>query len=63
MCATNGGEDYELLFTIKQVDYEKLKLNSDIHIIGYCTDQYGSVKMISKNNNEYPLEAQGWKAV
>ncbi|MBI3235411.1 MAG: thiamine-phosphate kinase [Bacteroidetes bacterium] len=63
MCATNGGEDYELLFTIKQTDYDKIKDYHDIHIIGYCNEQVGSVKMISKNNNEYPLVAQGWKAV
>jgi thiamine-monophosphate kinase len=62
VCALNGGEDYELLFTIKQADYEKLKNDVDISIIGHITDKNSGVKMISKSNVVHELKAQGWNA-
>lgn len=62
MCMMNGGEDYELLFTLHQDDYEKVKNSPDITVIGYCTEDKGSVKLISRQHNEYPLPAMGWKA-
>jgi len=59
-CALNGGEDYELLFTISQGDFEKLKNHRDIHFIGYVREmEHGNV-MQSKGGNTVPLQAQGW---
>lgn len=58
--ALNGGEDYELLFTISQDDFEKIKNHADIHFIGYVqTLEEGNV-MITKSENIVPIEAQGW---
>lgn len=62
MTALSGGEDYELLFTIKQADFEKLKNQPDITIIGFVTDASEGIKMISKSGNTHNLKAQGWKA-
>lgn len=59
-CALNGGEDYELLFTITQADYEKIKQHPDIHVIGYVHDIKGQNIMISKQGTVVPLTAQGW---
>ncbi len=62
VCALNGGEDYELLFTIKQADYEKLKNDVDISVIGHITDKNAGCQMISKSNIVHELKAQGWTA-
>lgn len=62
VCALNGGEDYELLFTIKQADYDKIKHDVDISIIGHITDKNAGVKMVSKSNIVHELTAQGWNA-
>jgi thiamine-monophosphate kinase len=62
ICALNGGEDYELLFTIKQADYDKLKNDIDVSIIGYITDKNSGCNMISKSNVSHELKAQGWNA-
>lgn len=62
ICALNGGEDYELLFTIKQADYDKIKNDVDISIIGHITDKNSGVKMISKSDVVHELKAQGWNA-
>jgi len=62
VCALNGGEDYELLFTIKQDDYTKLKHDVDITVIGHMTDKASGAKMISKSNVVHELKAQGWSA-
>lgn len=59
-CALNGGEDYELLFTIHQRDYEKIKNHPDIHFIGYVHDNPKQNIMITKQENVVPLRAQGW---
>lgn len=59
-CALNGGEDYELLFTIAQVDYEKIKKHADIHMIGYTNDKPAEKIMVSKQGTVIPLKAQGW---
>lgn len=61
ICTLNGGEDYELLFTISQADYEKLKNHMDIHFIGYMTDPGEGKYLITKNGNPITLQAQGWK--
>ncbi len=62
VCALNGGEDYELLFTIKQSDYEKLKNDIDVSIIGHITEKSAGCKMVSKSNVVHELKAQGWNA-
>lgn len=60
-CALNGGEDYELLFTISQKDFEKIKNHPDIHFIGYVHSKEKGMNLVSKNENIVPLKAQGWK--
>jgi thiamine-monophosphate kinase len=62
VCALSGGEDYELLFTIKQADYPKLKNDVDISIIGHITEKNLGCKMISKSNMVHDIKAQGWNA-
>lgn len=62
MFALNGGEDYELLFTIKQADYDKIKGSLDITVIGYCAEAHEGKQMISKSGNVHDLLAQGWNA-
>jgi thiamine-monophosphate kinase len=61
-CALSGGEDYELLFTIAQVDYDKLEMHGDISIVGYITDAEEGKNIITKSGKKYPLTAQGWNA-
>ena len=63
MCALNGGEDYELLFTVNQVDYEKIANNSSIYIVGYMTKEADGIKLKTKGGNIHPLEAQGWNPI
>ena len=58
--ALNGGEDYELLFTIRQTDFEKIKNHPDIHFIGHVHDRKDQNVMISKEGTVVPLRAQGW---
>lgn len=60
-CALNGGEDYELLFTIGQADYEKLKNHADIFFIGYIHEADKGVHLVTKSDNRVPIRAQGWK--
>lgn len=60
-CALNGGEDYELLFTIKQTDFEKVEKHEDIHVIGYMHAASKGRVMVTRNNNVIALQAQGWK--
>jgi thiamine-monophosphate kinase len=62
VCALNGGEDYELIFTIRQEDHDKIVLNEEISVIGYMTTLEEGCKLISRGGNEYPLTAQGWNA-
>lgn len=60
MCALSGGEDYELLFTIDQADFPKVKANPDITVIGHLTHSKEGVNLISKAGTSIPLTAQGW---
>jgi thiamine-monophosphate kinase len=59
-CVMNGGEDYELLFTISQDDHEKLKNHPDIHFIGYVAEKEKGINLVTKNQNVVPIKAQGW---
>ena len=59
-CALSGGEDYELLFTVSQSDYEKIKLNPSISVIGYITPQSEGKHLITRAGNKHELIAQGW---
>lgn len=59
--ALNGGEDYELLFTVSQSDYEKIKLMPNISIIGHMTADAGNAVMITGDSHVIPLSAQGWR--
>jgi len=61
-CALSGGEDYELLFTIKQDDYEKLALNEQISVIGYIAEADQGAKIKTKGGNTFDITAQGWNA-
>ena len=61
-CALSGGEDYELLFTIKQDDYEKLTLNEQISVIGYIAEADQGAKIKTKGGNTFDVTAQGWNA-
>ena len=63
VCALNGGEDYELLFTIKQSDFEKIKNNPDISIIGHMTEASAGCNLISKSEKFHPIKAQGWNSL
>ncbi len=59
-CALSGGEDYELLFTIPQGEYDKLVLNEQISVIGYMTDAAEGSQIITKGGGKHPVTAQGW---
>jgi len=61
-CALSGGEDYELLFTVAQNDYNKITLNQDISVIGYMTEPEKGTLIITKGDSTYPITAQGWNA-
>lgn len=59
-CALNGGEDYELLFTIPIGDHEKIQAIDDVRLIGHITkDSLGQV-LVTRDDQEFPLKAQGW---
>ncbi len=61
-CALSGGEDYELLFTIKQDDYDKITLTEDISVIGYITDKEAGETIVTKSGSKHAVTAQGWNA-
>jgi len=60
-CALNGGEDYELLFTIHQDEYDKIKNDPDFTVVGYMTDESDGAILIDKSGGQHALLAQGWK--
>ena len=62
-CALSGGEDYELLFTIRQEHYEKLKKDPDFTIVGFVTDKSEGNNFIANDGSSHPLTAQGWDAM
>lgn len=61
-CALSGGEDYELLFTMKQEDYDKITLNEEIAVIGYITEAEQGAHIITKGGSKHKITAQGWNA-
>lgn len=61
--ALNGGEDYELLFTIKQEDYPKIKANPNLTVIGHMTDEKTGVGLVTRANEKIELKAQGWNPI
>ncbi len=63
VCALNGGEDYELIFTLKQEDHDKITLNEEISVIGYMTDWEEGSKLLTKGGNTFDITAQGWNAL
>jgi thiamine-monophosphate kinase len=62
ICALSGGEDYELLFTISQSDFEKIKNHPDFTVIGHMTDKASGANMITRSGSSITLTAQGWDA-
>ncbi len=61
--ALSGGEDYELLFTIKTEDYPKIKANPHLTVIGHITDEMEGMHLISRAGTKIPLIARGWNAL
>lgn len=62
VCALSGGEDYELLFTIPMSDYDKVKGQMDITVIGHMTPKSAGINLIAKAGTSHPITAQGWNA-
>ncbi|MCS6822973.1 MAG: thiamine-phosphate kinase [Cytophagaceae bacterium] len=60
-CVMNGGEDYELVFTLPLSDYDKIKNHPSITVVGYMTPKHEGVKLMSRGGNLYDIKAQGWK--
>ncbi|WP_375325993.1 thiamine-phosphate kinase [Flagellimonas sp. GZD32] len=62
MVALSGGEDYELLFTIDQADFPKIKANPNLTVIGHMTQQSEGVHLITRAETKIPITAQGWNS-
>ena len=60
VAALNGGEDYELLFTVDTQDYEKIKNDPDFTVIGHMTQPSEGINLITGTGSAIPLKAQGW---
>ncbi|MEW5676707.1 thiamine-phosphate kinase [Flavobacterium enshiense] len=61
--AINGGEDYELLFTIKMDDYDKIKGNPNFTVIGHMTQESEGIHLVTRANTKIELKARGWNAL
>ena len=61
VAALNGGDDYELMFTIKQADFEKIKKVENVSIIGYIKEEAAGYQLITGDNVQVPLQAQGFQ--
>ena len=59
-CALNGGEDYELLFTVPIGDHEKIAAMEGVRMIGHITRPELGMALITRDGNEMELKAQGW---
>lgn len=62
-CALNGGEDYELLFTIHASDWDKIKTDPNLTAIGHIADASAGAHLVTPSNAQYPITAQGWDAL
>ena len=62
MAAMNGGEDYELLFTVPLTDHDKIQKIKGVSMIGYITKPELGAAMVTRDGNEIPIQAQGWNA-
>lgn len=62
-CALNGGEDYELLFTINQKDFELVSKNTALSIIGHITKKESGYNLIGHGDTSIPITAQGWNHI
>ena len=62
-CALNGGEDYELLFTVPLADYDKVSKLKDIRLIGHITKPELGCMLVTRDGGEMELKAQGWQAL
>ncbi|WP_136468780.1 thiamine-phosphate kinase [Flagellimonas onchidii] len=60
--ALSGGEDYELLFTIDQADYPKIKANPNLTVIGHMVDKQEGAHLITRGDTKIGLTAQGWNS-
>ena len=63
MTAMNGGEDYELLFTVPLTDHDKVEKLKGISVIGYVTKPELGAAMMTRDGNEIPITAQGWNSL
>lgn len=63
MIALSGGEDYELLFTIAQSDFDKIKANPNLTVIGHMTEESAGMHLITRANQAIPLVARGWNSM
>ena len=61
--ALNGGEDYELLMTISQEDYPKIKGNPNLTVIGYITEEERGMHLVTRGEEKIPIIAKGWNAL
>lgn len=61
IAALNGGEDYELLFTVDQQYYDKIKNHPDLTVIGHATENKDKYNLITAAGNTFELKAQGWE--
>lgn len=61
--ALSGGEDYELLFTVDQKDYDKIKGNPNFTVIGHMTDENQGINLVTRAGQEIEMKAQGWNAM
>ena len=61
--ALNGGEDYELLMTISQEDFPKIKANPNLTVIGYITEASAGMHLVTRADTKIPIKAQGWNAL
>jgi thiamine-monophosphate kinase len=62
-CALNGGEDYELLFTIPIGDHEKIEQIEGVKLIGHITEEKFGKVLVTRDNQEFELKAQGWNGL
>ena len=62
ICALNGGEDYELLFTLPLGDFEKIKDKTEITVIGHMTEAENGCQFVDRQEHVHPLKARGWDA-